>query len=336
MHIDKNIHLTAFNTFGFDAHHKGLVTIQDESEIIDFINKNLSPIKILGGGSNILITKDIDAYLLHNRIKGIEKIKENNDSIWVRVGGGEIWHDLVMWSIDNHLGGLENLSLIPGSVGAAPMQNIGAYGIEQNICFDNLEAICLNAGTVHVFDSESCRFGYRESVFKSELKDKYFITRVTYKLQKPPHTLNLSYGAIQEVLIDKKITQPTIQDVSNAIIDIRQSKLPDPKILGNAGSFFKNPVISKALYESLLIDYPTLPHYPISDNSVKVPAGWLIEQCGFKGTKYKNVGVHTQQALVLVHYGKGVGAQILELAIKIQSAVHSKFGIEITPEVNFW
>lgn len=336
MDLKKQISLRPYNTFGFDARHRGIIAVSSEEDLRECLKNRVSPVKILGGGSNILITQDIEAYILHNAIKGIQTVKEDNQNVWVRVGGGELWHDLVRWSLDNNLGGLENLSLIPGSVGAAPMQNIGAYGVEQDMCFDHLEAIAMNSGEKKVFDKISCAFGYRESVFKSTLKDQYFITHVTYKLDKPPHKLHLSYGAIQEVLAHQNINQPTIQDVSSAVISIRQSKLPDPKETGNAGSFFKNPVIPKSHYSLLLADYPQLPHYPFSDTHVKVPAGWLIEFCGFKGMTYKHVGVHTHQALVLVHYGDGDGHEILELAEKIQSQVKHTFGIEILPEVNIW
>jgi UDP-N-acetylmuramate dehydrogenase len=307
MDLKKQVSLRPFNTFGFDAHHYGLITIRCETDIIECLENQLAPLKILGGGSNILITQDIGSYILHNAIKGIHIMKEDERNVWVRAGGGELWHDLVHWSLENNLGGLENLSWIPGSVGAAPMQNIGAYGVEQDMYFDHLEAINMDSGEKKIYGKESCAFGYRESIFKSDLKNKCFITHVTYRLDKPPHTLHLSYGAILEVLAHQNINQPTIQDVSSAVISIRQSKLPDPKETGNAGSFFKNPVISKNHYSLLLADYPHLPHYPVSDTHVKVPAGWLIEFCGFKGMSYKHVGVHTQQELVLVHYGEGAG-----------------------------
>lgn len=336
MDSKNNISLKPFNTFGFEVRHRGLITIHDENDIKDCLKNQITPFKIIGGGSNILLTRDIDAYVLHNAIKGIQIVKEDDRHVWVTIGGGELWHDFMLWSIDKNLGGLENLSLIPGSVGAAPMQNIGAYGVEQDACFEYLDAICLEDGEWTRFDKTACAFGYRESVFKSTLKDQFFITRVTYRLDKPPHQLHLSYGAIQDILTSQNITQPTIHDVSDAVIQIRQSKLPDPKELGNAGSFFKNPVISKVLYQSLTNDFPALPHYPVSDTHVKVPAGWLIEHCHFKGKSYKHVGVHKNQALVIVHYGHGEGHEVLELAQQIQTRVRDTFGIDIIPEVNIW
>lgn len=336
MQIKENVSLKDFNTFGFDVQHKGLIEITTEDDIIQVIKSPYRPLKIIGGGSNILLTQDVDAYVLHNGIKGIHIEKEDHTCVHVRVGGGESWHEFVLWTLEHNYGGLENLALIPGSVGAAPMQNIGAYGVEQNICFDYLEAIHLSSGEKHIFHSQACAFGYRESVFKMQLKDQFFITHVIYRLHKPPHTLHLSYGAITDVLRSRNIIEPTIQDVAQAVIEIRQSKLPNPKEIGNAGSFFKNPVIDMAHFLTLEEQYPNMPNYPVSDTEVKVPAGWLIEQCGFKGTIYGNVGVHKHQALVLVHIGNGHGSQILGLAQKIQTSVKEKFDINIHAEVNIW
>ncbi|MCO6464779.1 MAG: UDP-N-acetylmuramate dehydrogenase [Saprospiraceae bacterium] len=328
--------LYRYNTFGFDAECMGIHPIETVDDLMAVIKQGIHPIKIIGGGSNVLLTGDVPSFVLHNAIKGIQVIGENDQQVFVSVGSGELWHDLVIWSLDHHLGGLENLSLIPGTVGAAPMQNIGAYGVEQNHIFHSLKAIHLSTGERKVFTGEECAFGYRESIFKHKLKDQYFITQVVYALSKPPHSLHINYGAIQEVLNKQNITQPTIKDVSNAVIEIRRSKLPDPTIIGNAGSFFKNPVISRVQFEQILSNYPGLPHYPAQDEQVKIPAGWLIEQCGFKGFTIGHVGVHKNQALVLVHYGNGSGSEIVELAREIQKAVLQRFGIEIQPEVNFW
>lgn len=336
MEIGYDEPLKAYNTFGFEAHHKGIIRVTDEGMINEVIEQKLSPIKILGGGSNILINNDIDAYILKNEIKGIHIVSEDDTDIVVKVGAGEYWHSLVMWSLSHGLAGLENLSLIPGSVGAAPMQNIGAYGVEQDLAFDSLEAIHLLTGTKKIFMKDECHFGYRDSIFKNELKDQYFITHVSYQLKKKNYTLHIEYGAIREVLQSKKIDSPTIHDVSEAVIEIRKSKLPDPKYIGNAGSFFKNPVISASKYKLLKGQFSDLPSYPIDDDHVKVPAGWLIEKAGWKGHNQGHVGVHHLQSLVLVHFGHGTGAEIKGLALQIQSKVKDIFGIDIVPEVNFW
>lgn len=328
--------LKAYNTFGFEYHCKGIIRIFSVDMLHDVLGKNFKPFKILGGGSNVLLTENIDAYILKNEIKGISIIQEDEDHILVRVGAGEIWHQFVMWSLSHHLSGLENLSLIPGTVGAAPMQNIGAYGVEQEAAFHHLEAVHIETGAIHQFSKEVCQFGYRESIFKNTLKDQYFITHVTYQLCKKPQSLHYSYGAIEEVLNAHNISNPSSNDIAEAIIEIRKSKLPDPKIIGNAGSFFKNPVISKEQFLALKEIYTNMPHYPVSDTSIKIPAAWLIDQLGFKGTTRNKVGVHKNQALVLVHYGSGQGQDVRMLAQEIQAKVKSSFNIEITPEVNMW
>lgn len=289
---------------------------------------------ILGGGSNVLLTRDVDGFVLRMNIRGKEIISENNQHVLVRVGAGENWHEFVMHALDQGWGGIENLSLIPGTVGAAPMQNIGAYGIEVESVFDHLRAVNRNDGSVRTFNKEECAFGYRESVFKTTLKNQYIICDVTLRLNKPPHALNTSYGAIQQVLSERNIDNPTIRDVSEAVISIRRSKLPDPAEIGNSGSFFKNPVIPLARYRDLQTEYPEIPGYKVSDNSVKVPAGWLIEQCGWKGHVRDNIGVHKNQALVLVNYGGGKGEDIKKLAQDIQKSVTDRFGIGLKPEVN--
>jgi len=336
MKIEKSHSLKPYNTFGLEYKAENLLRITNEQDIYEVLVEEYKPIKILGGGSNILLTKDIEGYLLKNELKGIHIIDEDEDHVLAQVASGEYWHNFVLWSISHNLGGLENLSLIPGTVGAAPMQNIGAYGVEQEAVFHSLQAINLETGYKKTFFKYECGFGYRESVFKNELKDKYFITHVNYLLKKRNHVLNLEYGAIKTVLHEKGISDPTIQDVSDAVIEIRNSKLPNPKKIGNAGSFFKNPVVPKSIFLEIKSDYPEVPFYPIDENLVKIPAGWLIEKSGFKGIRNNNIGVHKDQALVLVNYGDGSGQEILDLSKLIQKTVFEKFNIEISTEVNQW
>lgn len=288
---------------------------------------------ILGGGSNMLLTKDFKGTILHNRIEGIQVIEENTDFVWVKSGGGVVWHDFVLYCIEKNWGGIENLSLIPGSVGASPMQNIGAYGVEIKDVFHSLEALEIATGEIRVFDCEACRFGYRESVFKHALKDQFIIVTVTFKLSKK-HVLSTSYGAINDELSAQGILNPTIRDISNAVIRIRVSKLPDPKQIGNAGSFFKNPVVSVRVVEKLKEKYPTMPVYPIDEETAKIPAGWLIEQDGWKGKRFDDYGVHAKQALVLVNYGQATGNEIYALSGKIIDSIKTNFGIELEREVN--
>lgn len=288
---------------------------------------------VLGGGSNILFTRNWLGLIAHMAIPGIEIIGEDSDHVQVAVGAGENWHSLVIWAVDQGYGGIENLSLIPGTVGAAPMQNIGAYGVEIKDVFHSLEALELKTGKVVRFYREDCLFGYRTSLFKTEQKGNYIITRVFFTLNKN-HSLNTSYGAIEETLGEKGIDNPTIKDVSDAVISIRQSKLPDPAVIGNAGSFFKNPVVEKAHYEALEALHPEIPHYKISEKEEKIPAGWLIEQCGWKGHRNGEIGVHDKQALVLVNHGLGKGIDIRKLAMEIMRSVKDEFQIELEPEVN--
>jgi UDP-N-acetylmuramate dehydrogenase len=291
--------------------------------------------RVLGGGSNILFTKDFEGQLLRNLIKGTTVISESSTSVEVSFGGGEIWHDAVTYCVNNGWGGLENLSLIPGTVGASPIQNIGAYGSEIKDTFKWLKAFNLKSGEVETFDHSMCEFGYRDSFFKRAGKNTYFITEVCFELLKNPQ-VNIQYGDIQKVLSDSNIMDPTIKDVSNAIIHIRQSKLPNPKLLGNCGSFFKNPVISKDLFQNLKNQFPDIKSFPISETQVKVPAGWLIETSGWKGKKIGHVGVHEKQALVLVHFGGGNGIEIKQLADKICTDIYKKFQIQLEIEVNIW
>lgn len=333
-HIQKKFPLKNLNTFGFDVLAEHYVPIKDKETFELVIEKAEKPFFILGGGSNILLTGDIMGTVLHNQIGGIQVIKENDKTATIEVGGGVIWHDLVLWSLDKNLGGLENLSLIPGSVGAAPIQNIGAYGVELKDVFDSLEAWSLEDGSTVIFDQKSCKFAYRDSVFKHIFKGKYFIAKVRLILQKPPHDLKLSYGNIRQELEKTGQHRFSIQDVSRAVIAIRQSKLPDPEVLGNAGSFFKNPEIPEHEVQNLLRAFPDMPVFQANEGHVKIPAAWLIDQCGWKGKKIGHVGCHKDQALVLVHYGGGLGKEILDLSRQIQEDVFQKFGIKLIPEVN--
>ena len=285
----------------------------------------------------MLLTKNVkDALVVHINLKGKTVIDENDDYVWIQANAGENWHEFILWCLDLEYGGLENMSLIPGNIGTAPIQNIGAYGKELKDNFIECEAVEIATGTTKIFNKKECEFGYRNSVFKNELKGQYIITAVTFKLTKKNHALNTGYGAIENELADKNITNPSIKEISNAVIAIRQSKLPDPKILGNSGSFFKNPVISQTEFEQFITTFPEAPSYRVSDNEIKVPAGWLIEQAGFKGKQFGDAGVHKNQALVLVNYGNASGKEIWDLAMKIKTAVFEQFGIEINPEVNVY
>lgn len=337
MKIQKNVSLLPFNTFGFDATARHFVSITSAGQLQELLRDpqwETVPKWILGGGSNVLLTQDVEALVIQVAIKGIEYLREDQEHVWLRVGAGENWHQFVLHCVENGYAGVENLSLIPGTVGAAPMQNIGAYGVEIKDVFEELQAVEIATGQVHTFDGPACAFGYRESVFKRTLKDRYIITSVTFRLLKIP-TFHVTYGDIQKTLEAMQVQDLSLRAVSDAVIHIRQSKLPDPAQIGNAGSFFKNPEISRAHFETLKTQHPTLPGYPIDDKTVKVPAGWLIEQAGWKGYREGPVGVHDRQALVLVHYGSGTGQQIKKLSGKVQASVEEKFGIKLSPEVNF-
>jgi UDP-N-acetylmuramate dehydrogenase len=328
--------LTPFNTMGIRAIARQFVSIDNLNTLQDVLNSSefdTSDMFVLGGGSNILLTGDVEGLVLKVDIPGIEIIRENEVSTWVKIGAGENWHQFVLWSLDQNLGGVENLSLIPGTVGAAPMQNIGAYGVEIREVFESLEAVEIATGKVREFVSEECEFGYRTSAFKTHLKGKYIITSVVLRLNKV-HTFHTSYGAIQETL-DTMEGELSIRKISDAVIHIRQSKLPDPAVIGNAGSFFKNPVIDKIDFEGLKAEFPGIPRYPVEDkDKIKVPAGWLIEQCGWKGRQIGDAGVHKNQALVIVNYGNANGKELREIAMKVKASVMEKFGIELSPEVN--
>jgi len=321
--------LKPFHTFATDAHCVRLFTIYSTQDLYKYLADNKANFMILGGGSNVLFSDDFDGDVLLNRIKGIEVVDEDDNALLVSLGSGEIWHNFVMWSVGHGLWGVENLALIPGTVGAAPMQNIGAYGVEQDKIFHSLEAIDLEEGTRRVFYKEECGFGYRDSYFKKEGKQKYFITKVSYLLSKQPDPV-LGYADVAKRLEGKKITPKAI---AGEIIDIRSQKLPDPDKIGNAGSFFKNPVVEKNIADKLKVDYPTLPSYPAGDH-VKIAAGWLIEQCGFKGEVKGNTGTYVNQALVLVNHGQASGNEIYQYAASISEAVKEKFGIELEMEVN--
>jgi UDP-N-acetylmuramate dehydrogenase len=333
--ISSNFDLKPYNTFGISSIAKSYAAFESLEELDELVKIHYSqPLFILGGGSNILLTKDINATVLRNEIKGVSVVKESEEHVWLKSGAGEQWHELVLHCIDNGYGGLENLSLIPGSVGASPMQNIGAYGVEIKDVFESLEAYHLETGEVHQFNTQQCEFGYRESVFKRKLKGQYVIISVTFKLTKKNHVLKTSYGAIEDEFAARGISQPTIRDISNAVIAIRRSKLPDPKEIGNAGSFFKNPVVTRSILDQILQTHPNAPHYPLDDRYVKIPAGWLIETAGWKGKTFEHYGVHKKQALVLVNYGGATGKEIYDLSTQILNDVEAKFGILLEREVN--
>ncbi|SDW78672.1 UDP-N-acetylmuramate dehydrogenase [Lutibacter oricola] len=331
MKIEKNISLKPYNTFGINAIAKRFVNVNSTKELKQLIATE-KDIFLLGGGSNMLLTKNIEKLVVKLNLSGVIINETPDDSVFVTAEAGENWHDFVIWCIDQNYGGLENLSLIPGNVGTSPIQNIGAYGVEIKDTFHQLEALEISTGKIKTFTKADCNFGYRNSVFKNDLKGKYIIVNVTFKLTKNKHNLNISYGAIQKEL--EGVTAPTIKDVSKAIIAIRESKLPDPEKIGNSGSFFKNPVISKDKFNILQKKYPEIPHYVVSNNEIKVPAGWLIEQSGFKGKRFGETGVHEKQALVLVNYGNATGEEVHKLAQKIQNSIKSNFNIDLEIEVN--
>jgi UDP-N-acetylmuramate dehydrogenase len=334
--IQQDFSLQAFNTFGIEAQARFFAEVQSNEDLISLLLfkgfKNIRKL-ILGGGSNILLTQDFEGLVIKVGIKGIEKIREDGESVWVSVGAGENWHEFVLYCLENEWNGVENLSLIPGTVGAAPMQNIGAYGVEIKEVFDSLVAINIANGELRTFTKEECKFGYRESIFKNEVKNQYAIVNVTFRLSKKAN-FNISYGAVAQTLADMGVTTLSAKAISQAVIKIRQSKLPNPEQIGNAGSFFKNPEISQQLFDELKEKYPLIPSYPIDEQRVKVPAGWLIEQCGWKGRRIGNTGSHKDQALVLVNYGGATGQEIKSLAEQIQQSVLEKFGICLSMEVN--
>ena len=335
MTIIPNFSLKNYNTFGIDAKAKEYVAIHSIEDLKTILlEKKVDKKFILGGGSNMLLTQDIDALVIHVDLKGKKIIKQDENFVFVECQAGENWHEFVIWTINQDFGGLENMSLIPGNVGTTPVQNIGAYGTEVKDTFVSCEAINIENQVIKTFSNPECNFGYRESVFKNELKDQFIITSVVFKLTKQNHKINISYGDIKSELNKNSIEFPTLIDVSNAVITIRQSKLPDPKILGNSGSFFKNPILLKSEFEPIHKKFPEMKFYEISETEVKVPAGWLIEQAGFKGKSFGDAGIHKNQALVLVNYGNATGQEILNVSNDIQKTVFEMFGIQIEAEVN--
>lgn len=335
MTILEHVSLKKYNTFGIEAKARYFCEIDSLGQLRAALQlKGYPDFLILGGGSNMLITQDLDYLVLYINIKGIKTIWENDDRIHIQVNAGENWHGLVLWTLDRNYGGLENLSLIPGNTGSAPIQNIGAYGVELKDVFVSCEAMEIASQEQITFSKEACRFGYRDSYFKNEGKGKFIITSIQLELTKKNHRKRLDYGAIASQLQLQGIADPTIKDISNTVIAIRQSKLPDPKELGNSGSFFKNPVIDQKEFDQLIDSHPTVPFYKIGEREYKIPAAWLIEQCGYKGKRYGDAGIHEHQALVLVNYGNASGQQLIDLAQKVSHRVYEKFQVAIVPEVN--
>lgn len=342
MIIEQNKLLTELNTFGIAVtanYYTEVTSVDDFAQLIQTDIYRSNKKLILGGGSNLLFTGNFEGLVIKNSIKGISIVSESEHQVILKANAGEPWHGFVLYCIANNYAGIENLSLIPGQVGAAPMQNIGAYGVEIKDVFHELEALDMVTGEKVAFGLEECHFGYRESVFKNKFKDQYFITSVSFKLAKlssptTQYRFKTDYGDIKDTLAQMQVFELNIKAISDAVIKIRSAKLPDPKVLGNAGSFFKNPSVPKAKYEELVFTNPVMPSYPQNDGTVKIPAGWLIEQCGWKGKVVGNTGSHKSQALVLVNYGKATGHEIWELALTIKKSVWDKFGVEIIPEVN--
>lgn len=335
--VQENINLSPYNTLRVEAKADQFITISEPSQLLAIYNKDFfkkySPV-ILGGGSNVLIKSDLKQPVLKISIPGIEIIHERDKEILIKSGAGVTWHDFVSFCVEKGFGGIENLALIPGTVGAAPIQNIGAYGVELKDTFHSLKAFLPETGEERVFSINECDFGYRDSIFKKSLKGKVIITEVTLRLQKPPHTIEDSYYALREYFQSNGIKSPTIKDVFNAVVEIRESKLPNPELIGNAGSFFKNPIVEVSVYQKLKQQYPSIPSFEAGAGKIKIPAGWLIEQAGWKGKKVGNVGTYKNQALVLVNHGGATGEEIYEHAMKIRESVKEKFGVELDPEVN--
>lgn len=342
--LQNNVTLLPFNTFGMNVQARTMIDVHDIEEVqeaLDFAKHDQQEIFVLGGGSNILFTQAVDKIVIHNCIPGIAIIAETDDHVFVKAGSGVRWHELVEFCIHRNLQGVENLALIPGNAGAAPMQNIGAYGVELQQVFESLTAVEISSGNEVVFKKEDCKFGYRESVFKHIYKHRFIITSIILKLNKQPQ-FNISYGAIQEVLEASKVEKLSPEIIANAVIQIRRSKLPDPNVIGNAGSFFKNPVVPIDKFESLKATYPTISGYQQMDGNIKLAAGWLIEHSGpddqvsWKGYRNGDAGCHAKQALVLVNHGQATGIEILSLSEQIQSSVLQKFGVVLEREVNIY
>jgi UDP-N-acetylmuramate dehydrogenase len=334
MQVQQNYSLKEYNTFGIEALAKYFSAFQTAEQLKEIIeNKKAESKMILGGGSNILFTKNYDGLVLKNEIDGINIVDEDDQFVFITAGAGVKWHSFVMYCVNQNLGGVENLSLIPGNVGASPMQNIGAYGAEIKDVFYELKALHLNEKSIHKFSSAECEFGYRESVFKKKYKDEFAILNVTFRLRKNP-VFNISYGAIETELKKMHVETLSVKAISDAVIQIRLSKLPDPSVIGNAGSFFKNPVITKDQMEKIQQHHLNLPFYKADEENFKIPAGWLIEQCGWKGFRKGDVGCYEKQALVLVNYGNATGKEIYSLSEEIKLSVNEKFQIELEREVN--
>lgn len=336
MNIQENISLKPYNTFGINVQARyfaSFQSIQGLKELLNYQPPTIRSTLILGGGSNTLFTKNFDGLVLRNEIKGIELVKEDEEHVYVKAGGGENWHQFVLHCLENNYAGVENLSLIPGNVGASPMQNIGAYGVEIKDVFDHLEAFHIEDKIRKIFSSNECRFGYRESVFKHQYKNQFVITSVTFRLSKKP-VFNISYGAISQELERMGVKELTIQAISQAVINIRTSKLPDWKLIGNAGSFFKNPQIPEHQFQKLKERFPQIVSFPAGNGYIKLAAGWLIEQCGWKGHREGDAGCYSKQALVLVNYGDAKGEEIFALSEKIIASVKDKFGVALEREVN--
>lgn len=335
MDLQDWVDLSALHTFGVPARARRLLSLReigDAKSLADLCKAH--KVLILGGGSNLLFVNDFNGLVLSVEIPGREVVEERNGDALVAAGAGEHWHEFVRWCVARDLGGLENLSLIPGKVGAGPIQNIGAYGVELRDCFHHLEAVDLAAGRRVELGPQDCRFGYRDSRFKQDWRGRFLITRVFFQLTVHDHQLHTSYGDIQQELADRRISDPGIDDLSRVVMAIRQRKLPDPASVGNAGSFFKNPVVSPEKGEEIRKKYPRLPAYSLPDGRIKIPAGWLIDQCGWKGKRVSHTGCYAQQALVIVNYGGATGREILNFSRQVAQSVHAKFGIELEPEVN--
>ena len=328
--------LKEFNTFGIDVLANNFNKAKNEDEILHFLIENKCNPLILGGGSNILFKNNINKPILKIEIKGIQIIEENENSIYVSVGAGENWDDFVKWSLAKNYGGIENLSLIPGNVGSAPIQNIGAYGAELKDVFHSCRAISIDNKIIKTFNKDECNFTYRSSIFKEKLKNKYVISRVTFRLSKTNHVINSEYKPLKNLLNERGIITPTIQDISKLVIEIRTNKLPDPKKIGNCGSFFKNPIISNLKFKNLFKKFNTIPNYKISKNEVKIPAAWLIEECGFKGKIEGKTGTHKKHALVIVNNGGATGEEIFNFSQNIKKSVLKKFNILLEEEVNIF
>jgi UDP-N-acetylmuramate dehydrogenase len=336
MPVRENVSLLEYNTFGIQAYTHYFVEADSSRALAEILAypefKGLTKL-ILGGGSNLLFTQNFEGLTIKNNIKGIAVVREDSDFYFVKAGAGENWHQLVMYCVENGYAGLENLSLIPGNVGASPMQNIGAYGVEIKDVFESLEAIEIETGQIKTFTNSDCKFGYRESIFKNDLKGRFIICSVTFRLNKKPR-FNTSYGAIEQELEKMGIKELSIKAISDAVIHIRRSKLPDPAQIGNAGSFFKNPVVAQSQYEALKAKFPEIPAYPQPDGTVKLAAGWLIEKSGLKGYRKGDAGIHEKQALVLVNYGKATGEEIFRLSAYVLDKVYENFGVRLEREVN--